>query len=154
MMKFTGNWYDGETSVRTSAVCMLDDDGNIRIEHGKTSELIYVLHSKRIKISSRLADTSRYLLFPGGEKFETKNNDAVDGLAEKIGYTDKMKLVHHLENRLVYIFAALLISELKEYLYSRSGSSTMDLVNWGLSSFCRMGTFFSVLSSKNLISKS
>ena len=109
MIRFSGNWYDGETSARIPAVCSLDDEGMIRIEHGKTMESLYAINSKSVGISPRLADTSRFLLCPGGEKFETENNDAVDKLAEKIGYPDKMKLVHRLESRLVYIFAALVI---------------------------------------------
>jgi Zn-dependent protease with chaperone function len=109
MMKFRGKWYDGETSVQTPAFCIVDDDGMVRVEHEKNHDRIYSVLASKIKISSRLANTSRYLLFPGGEKFETDNNDAVDRLSEQIEYPDKMKIVHHLESRLVYIIIALLI---------------------------------------------
>lgn len=109
MTKLSGKWYDGETSVQTPAFCSVGDDGIIRIEHEKSLDLIYSINISEIKISSRLANTSRYLLFPGGEKFETNNNDSVDGLSEQFKYPDKMKIVHHLESRLAYILTALLI---------------------------------------------
>ena len=78
MISIEGKWYDGKTSTVGDVVCIVYDNGAYRIERMSDGGLILIRPRFDIKISPRLANTQRYLLFPQGEKFETGDNDIVD----------------------------------------------------------------------------
>ncbi len=108
-MSISGRYYDGKTSRTIEAVFSLDEDGLIcvfRAEDGK--QLVYTVLD-RINISPRLANTPRYLYFPGGEEFETSDNTAVDRLQEQFGKGSWLNMVHFLESRIKYVLIALVI---------------------------------------------
>jgi Zn-dependent protease with chaperone function len=116
MIVVTGTWYDGKTSAKVAATCRVYDSGGIcveGIEDGKT--LVSLPRFEDVKVSSRLADTRRYIYFPGGEKFETGENDAVDRLVATFRGPSRLNFLHRLhriESRwryVVFALAALLV---------------------------------------------
>jgi Zn-dependent protease with chaperone function len=70
--------------------------------------LIRSLPFRETRTSSRLANTPRYLYFPGGEKFETEDNGAVDKVRARFRCTSVFALIYHLESRKPYVIIALL----------------------------------------------
>ncbi|MEW6671296.1 MAG: M48 family metallopeptidase [Thermodesulfobacteriota bacterium] len=108
MMTITGKWYDGRTSAQTPAACQIYDTGAVRVESLETGALLHSLSRLSIKSSARLADTPRYLYFPGGEKFETDDNESVDRLNEKFKRSSAFSLIFRIESRWRYVLIALL----------------------------------------------
>ena len=83
MISIEGKWYDGKTSAAEDVVCIVYDNGALRIERISDGVLILTRPCFDIEISPRLANTQRYLLFPRGEKFETADNEAVDRIENR-----------------------------------------------------------------------
>jgi len=104
-----GKWYDGRTAVQADVVCNVYDSGAVHVERTDDHRQLVTLPQFNIKISSRLADTPRYLQFPGGEKLETDDNDTVDRLMEKFSRTSWLYLVHRLESRIKYVAVGLVL---------------------------------------------
>ena len=107
MISIEGKWYDGKTSTTEDVVCIVYDNGAYRIE--RMSDGILILSRPRfdIKISPRLANTQRYLLFPQGEKFETGDNDIVDRIETHFVKPSWLKTVYTLESHWRYVLSAL-----------------------------------------------
>ena len=78
MISIKGKWYDGRTSAAEDVVCIVYDNGAIRIQRMGDEGLILTRPRFDITISPRLANTQRYLLLPDGGKFETNDNETVD----------------------------------------------------------------------------
>jgi Zn-dependent protease with chaperone function len=110
MIEIRGQLYDGKTSAETEAVCRVYDNGILRLTHPVTEEtIVSAAGVDAVRFSPRLADTPRYLYFPGGEKFETADNDAVYRLLRRHRKKTAMDVVHLLESRRRYVLAALAI---------------------------------------------
>jgi Zn-dependent protease with chaperone function len=107
MISIKGMWYDGKTSEAADVVLIVYDSGSVSIEREKNGEQLISQPRFDIEISPRLANTQRYLLFPGGEKFETSDNDAVDRVEAQFKKSSWLNLVHRLESRYPYVFLAL-----------------------------------------------
>ncbi|MDL1963169.1 MAG: M48 family metallopeptidase [Deltaproteobacteria bacterium] len=107
MISITGKWYDSRTSAQVGAICRIYDDGAVRVERLENGESLVLLPLHDIKASTRLADTSRRLYFPSGEKFETKDNDAVDRVMNRFKHRSLPAIVYRLESRKRYIVLAL-----------------------------------------------
>ena len=69
MISIKGKWYDGKTSAAQDVVCFIYDSGAVRMERVGDGERLLSLKGFDIEVSPRLANTQRYLIFPGGEKF-------------------------------------------------------------------------------------
>ena len=108
MISIKGNWYDGQTSLAFPVVFNLYGDGEVRVEGLEDGQLVKSLPFREIKTSPRLADTPRYLYFPGGEKFETEDNGAVDKVQSRFRRSSVFSLIYHLESRKPYVIIALL----------------------------------------------
>lgn len=109
MIRLDGKWYDGKSSAQTDACCRIYDSGAVRVENKQTAALITSGSHADIRLSLRLADTPRYLYFPGGEKFETGDNDAADQIARRFRRPSMLRLVDRLERRWSYVLPALFV---------------------------------------------
>ena len=107
MISITGKWYDSRTSAQIDAICRIYNNGTIRVERLEDGESLVLLPLYDIKASPRLADTPRGLYFPSGEKFETKDNDAVDRMMNRFKRYSWLKIVYRLESRKRYFILAL-----------------------------------------------
>jgi Zn-dependent protease with chaperone function len=107
MISTRGKWYNGKTSAAEDVVCLVYDSGAVRIERVSDGEQLLYRPRFDIKISPRLADTQRYLLFPHGEKFETADNATVDRIETKFSKPSWLNFVHRLESRTKYVLLAL-----------------------------------------------
>jgi Zn-dependent protease with chaperone function len=107
MISIRGKLYDGQTSAEVPAVCFIYDSGAVTVENSADGRRILSLSRFTIKISPRLADTPRYLHFPGGKKFETLDNLSVDRIAKRFAGTRWTGWLHQLESRWRFAFIAL-----------------------------------------------
>lgn len=108
MISIKGIWYDGQTSLALPALCSVYGNGEARVEGLEDGQLLKSLPFKAIRTSPRLANTPRYLYFPGGEKFETEDNGAVDKLQTRFKCSSIYGLIYHLESQKHYIIIALI----------------------------------------------
>jgi Zn-dependent protease with chaperone function len=109
MISIKGKWYDGRTSATEDVVCIVYDNGAIRIERMGDDGLILSKPRFDIQVSPRLANTQRYLLFPDGEKFATDDNDTVDRIETQFAKPSWLRLVHRLESHWRYVLPALVL---------------------------------------------
>lgn len=109
MISFNGKYFDGKTAGQTDVFCCVYDSGSVHVENADDHSRIVIQPLSDIDISARLADTPRYLTFPGGAKLETLDNDAVDRLLEHFGRTSWLYRVHLLESRFKYVVAGLVL---------------------------------------------
>lgn len=72
------------------------------------AEPLYTCWIQQLDISSRLANTSRYIRFPDGQTFETLDNDGIDLINKQIGGVTQQWL-YRLESHWRYVFVALLV---------------------------------------------
>lgn len=107
MISIEGLWYDGKTSAAEDVVCIVYDNGALRIERISDGGLIMTRSRFDIDISPRLANTQRYFLFPKGEKFETADNEAVDEIETRFAQATWRKIVYKLESRWRFVLPAL-----------------------------------------------
>lgn len=107
MISITGKWFDGRTSRQTPAVCRIYDSGAVRVEGLDTGTLILAVLRARIRTSAPLADTPRYLYFPGGEKLETEDWESVNRLDAQLNPSPGRWLIFRMESRWPYIWIAL-----------------------------------------------
>lgn len=109
MISVTGQWYDSKTSAQVGAVCRFYDNGAIQVERLEDGVPLASLPRFDIRVSPRLADTPRGLYFPGGEKFETQDNDAVDRVMSRFKRHSWLRFVHLMESRKRYVLLALAV---------------------------------------------
>ena len=109
MISFKGKWYDGRTSATEDVVCIVYDNGAYRIERMSDGGLILRGPRFDIEVSPRLANTQRYLLFPGGEKFESNDNETVDRIETLFVKPSWLKFVYRLESHWRYVLPALVL---------------------------------------------
>lgn len=109
MISIEGKWYDGKTSAAEDVVCIVYDNGALRIERKDDGGLILARPRFDIEISPRLANTQRYLLFPEGEKFETADNETVDRIETRFAKATWRKVVYNLESHWRYVLPALVL---------------------------------------------
>jgi Zn-dependent protease with chaperone function len=120
MISIKGKWYDGRTSTTEDVVCIVYDNGAIRIERMGDDSLILTRPRFDIQVSPRLANTQRYLLFPDGEKFATDDNETVDRIETQFAKPSWLRFVHRLESHWKYVLPALVL---------------LLLILWGLMSY-------------------
>jgi hypothetical protein len=109
MITILGNWYDGRTSTEVPAVCMIYDNGAAHVERTVDGRRILYLSRFTIQISSRLANTPRYLYFPDGEKFVIQDNLSVDEAAKRFAGIKWSGWLHRLEGHWRFVLIALAI---------------------------------------------
>jgi predicted Zn-dependent protease len=109
MITLRGHYYDGKTSAQVRAECWIYDNGAIHVRRAGDGVRLLTLPRFELKASPRLANTSRYLYFPQGQKFETRDNQAVDDVLKGFQKRSRLHVVHLLESRKRYIIACVLV---------------------------------------------
>ncbi|WDP89836.1 MAG: M48 family metallopeptidase [Desulfobacter sp.] len=109
MISIKGRYYDGKTSRTVEAALTISADGRRCAVLTPDGTKMETENFSRINISPRLAHTPRYLYFPGGAKFETHDNEGVDGIMAEAGRGSWTDMVHFLESRMPYVLAALAV---------------------------------------------
>jgi Zn-dependent protease with chaperone function len=109
MLQLTGQWYDGEDSSKTAVRLELTKDGRLSIFSQHSSTLILSVDQQHISISSRLANSPRYLSFPDGQSLETLDNNCVDQWVRSYRPSFIAGLVHRLESNFKFVALTLLL---------------------------------------------
>jgi len=99
-----GLFFDGRESAGHLARLSYSVDGMITVENGQALSLAF----SSIKISPRIGNTARYIEFPDGEQFETRDNDAVDLMLRRLSSRPYIGVVHWLERNRSVVFALLI----------------------------------------------
>jgi len=105
MSEIQGELYDGRTSRNWPALLREGGNGELQFiwDEGTSSYLLGA-----VTVSSRLGNTPRYINMPGGWKFETRDNDAIDAMLRRHKLHGWQLLVHRLESRWHYVLASVL----------------------------------------------
>lgn len=106
MIRFSAYYYDGDSSRRHDADVTIDEGASVRIE-GLGRVMTYELRD--VKISPRLGDTVRSLVFADGGKCETLDNDAVDEAQSLLGAGGANRFVHIMESKWRYALLAMAV---------------------------------------------
>lgn len=108
MISMDGRWYDGGSSSVTEALFTVYESGELRVAPSSGGEPLAARPRFDLQVTPRLLDTPRHILFPGGAKFETDDNETVDLILDRFGSPARFAgLVHRLESRWPYILGAL-----------------------------------------------
>jgi Zn-dependent protease with chaperone function len=100
---FHAVYYDGVTSQSTGVEVSLDESGTLHVA-GLAGPVAHPLAS--VRISPRLGNTTRALLFPNGAKCETSDHAALEALERAAGRGAFARLLHTLESRWRYALGA------------------------------------------------
>ncbi|WP_293266488.1 M48 family metallopeptidase [Neptunomonas sp.] len=109
MLQFAGQWYDGAGSNKTEVRLELSQDGRLSIFNQQNGALIHCSDQQLISISSRLANSPRYLNFPDGQSVETLNNDCIDQWIKQCRPSFFVSLVYRLESNFKFVALTLLL---------------------------------------------
>lgn len=109
MITIQGKWFDGQTSLQVDATLKVFDNGAWQVVRADSGELLQK-HSKFTpEVSAHLGETPRYLTFPEGTSFETRDNDGVNAVLAMVGKSHWSLWVHLLESKLRYVLPAVAI---------------------------------------------
>ncbi|MGD9209907.1 MAG: M48 family metallopeptidase [Desulfobacteraceae bacterium] len=109
MFAVNGKWYDGNTSLQTTAELKLFDNGVVQIEDSRTGKVLFKQNQLTANISDRLADTQRFLTFPNGGAFETGDNLAIDRIVRKFNRKGWSQWIYFLESKKRYVLLAFVV---------------------------------------------
>jgi Zn-dependent protease with chaperone function len=150
MIAIRGFYYDGTTSAQVPAECRVYDNGAVQIQGLDGGEVLVRLSCFELRASPRLAHTRRNLYFPGGQKFETGDNRAVDEVMARFHKRSGLHAVHLLESRKRYILiclaamlailwvtgrygvpaaARLIAHQLPQSMVQQAGRQTLDILD-------------------------
>jgi predicted Zn-dependent protease len=106
MILLHGRYFDGRTSGERPATLAVTPAGTatLRLPDGERH-----FRAGEVRIGERVGNTPRRVTFPGGEQFETDDNDAVDRI---LSATDQQRLarwVHRLESRWTTVAMAVVV---------------------------------------------
>jgi Zn-dependent protease with chaperone function len=104
-----GYWFDGKTSARVAAELRVDNAALCTVINMADGSLLHQQPVAEIKISSRLGNTSRFIYFSAGEKFETQDNAQVDTLLKLHKPSRFNTLAHQLESHSYFVLLTLII---------------------------------------------
>jgi hypothetical protein len=111
----TGHYFDGMRSQRTqAAMYRMGNLVSVQIEQSgendtDTSRMLPApVPLAEMLISSRLGSATRSLRFPGGQLFQTQDNDTIDAWLDAEGLALPPTLVHRLESHSFVVAASLL----------------------------------------------
>jgi len=113
----SGFYFDGKTSDKKRCTLQYDEQGYIRF----TDIDVARVHIDSIQISSRLANTPRYLNFPDGSLFETTDNDAVDKLVAIFKPSFLNGVLHGLESAKIWVITSVSVVILFGWLLIQYG---------------------------------
>lgn len=105
-MRIDGYYFDGKVSQAVKVILSFDESGNLKVTAPKFN-LYYAFDT--LEFSPRIGNTQRDILFPDGGKCETTANDQIDSLLKRRRVLWFYRLIHHLETKLIYVLAAILL---------------------------------------------
>ncbi len=124
--KIRGDWYDGQQSAKRAAfLCVRVSDHkpenhdavDIAVLPAGDAEVfeqqaLFEGNWSDIKVSKRLGNTSRYVYFPDGQKFESRENEQIDELMHKLHPKNSHSLIYRLETHWQYVLISVLLTVL------------------------------------------
>lgn len=108
-MALQGNWFDGKTSASQWVELQMDDAGEICVIHVTEQTIVARASFSAIRISSRVGNTPRFVYFPNGEKFETKQHDQIDQWLQQYRPSFWHNLAHQLESHTYFVALTLVL---------------------------------------------
>lgn len=112
-----GSYFNGETSEKKDVSLFYNDEGFIRFDNVNIENI----HFNKIKISSRIGNTPRYINLPDGSQFETTDNDAVDTMEKKFSKNSTHGLAHKLESAKTFVLFTVATVVLFAWLFVQYG---------------------------------
>jgi Zn-dependent protease with chaperone function len=109
MIVLNGKWYDGQRSAQVDAVLTVFSNGQLEVARADNGNRIVREPISGVQASPRLADTPRFLTFPGGGAFETPDNAGVDQLLSEHHRPHWSRWVHRLETHMRFILPGVVI---------------------------------------------
>jgi len=109
MIAVKGNWYDGNTSIQTSAVLKVFDNGAVQIEDVTNGHVLFKQSQFSADISDRIGRTPRFIAFSNGCNFETEDNRAIDIIIKKLHHGNWGRLIYFLESKKRYVLLAIVV---------------------------------------------
>lgn len=103
-----GKWYSGSSAQAVEAQLKVVGDGLLQVTAQEGGHRLAEARVTEVLISSRLANTARFLKFSNGGSFETLDNDRVDQL-QKQWQGGHKGLLHSLESHLGLVAVAAII---------------------------------------------
>lgn len=116
--RLRGFFYDGHSSARQAGELYLDNEGNLRIDGVAWQGCLVT----EVMVPSRVGNTPLMLRFPDGALFETRDHHGVEQLRRISSPAGGRFSIHHLESKLRYALAAVLV------LFAAGGAFLL----WGL----------------------
>jgi Zn-dependent protease with chaperone function len=104
-----GIWFDGRTSASQLVALHLDDAGEVCVIHLGNQSILARAPFSAIRVSSRVGNTPRFLYFPDGEKFETKQHELVDQWLHKYRPSLRNNLAHQMESHTYFVALTLVL---------------------------------------------
>lgn len=108
MKTIQGYWYNSEQSAQQLVVLNINSDGYVNVINQETSTPLFTGHYDTIEWGRRLGNSARYVYFPAGEKFETRDNDSIDDIVQQFSPSIFNTLLYRLESNWRYVFMATL----------------------------------------------
>ncbi|GGY79920.1 hypothetical protein GCM10011613_26140 [Cellvibrio zantedeschiae] len=108
-MALQGIWFDGKTSASQAVELQMDDVGEISVIQIANASVLARVPFSAVKVSSRVGNTPRFLYFPDGEKFETRQHDQVDQWLQKYRPSFWHNLAHQLETHTYFVALTLVL---------------------------------------------
>jgi Zn-dependent protease with chaperone function len=105
MVNIQGFWYDGQQSTQQPAVLRQSRDHYIDVVRSESDQCTLLCRTSGdlLTFSHRLGDSSRYIYFPDGQKFETRDNDRVDVLMSQFISPMGGGWLYYLETRWAFV---------------------------------------------------
>jgi len=108
-MALKGLWFDGKVSASISVELQVDDVDGITVIDVNYQTTVAQVPFSAVRISSRVGNTPRYIYFPDGKKFETRQHDLVDQLLQKNRPSFWNNLAHQLETHTYFVALTLVL---------------------------------------------
>ncbi len=113
MTRVAGSYFSAGSSMRETAHLCVASDGQVLIELPACENRVVVQADSLAdtEISARMGNTPRYIDFRNGDRFESKDNNAIDALLKTHHQGLFERMIHHLESRLqlVLVMSALVL---------------------------------------------
>ena len=109
MIRISGKYFDGRTSAKKLVILEIRESGRWALLDEEDSAIIKQGERFKANVSPRLAQTPRYLNFSEDDTFETEDNERVDQALKLVRKVHWSSLVHVLESRFRYVFAACIL---------------------------------------------
>lgn len=107
MRDIEGVWYAPGQSGGETAILRVDESGNLRVLRAPDNTPLAHADVTEIRVSSRLANTPRFITLPCGGALESPDNDGVDALLKRYQPRWYQGWIHRLESHLPFVLVTL-----------------------------------------------